>query len=132
MKYIVEVNAKWLVSIEAEGLGTAEHKVLDLDGIWGALAFDREMMKTDTFAGAVQGCEMISMDELAKLSCAYDDAYTLLAAANDKAMKANDEVARLKELLQAAEAERLDAQRELNDAKCNADKAHDKLGRERR
>ena len=67
MKYIVEVNAKWLVSIEAESVLNAEHKLLEYNGIWGSLAFDNKMMKTDTFLGAVQGCEMVSMNELIKM-----------------------------------------------------------------
>ena len=67
MKYPVEVNAKWLVSVEAESALEAEHKILDnIKNAWGALAYDQAATRTDTFLGAIQGCEMISLDELYK------------------------------------------------------------------
>ena len=60
MKFMVEVNAKYLVSVEADSALGAEHYILDtFRGTWGANAFDREALATDTFAGAVQlrpGC----------------------------------------------------------------------------
>lgn len=33
MKYIVEVNAKYLVSVEADSVLKAEHKLLDYNGV---------------------------------------------------------------------------------------------------
>ena len=67
MKYIVEVNAKYLVSVEAASCLDAEHQLLDYSGVWGALAYDQKMTKTDTFLGAVQGCEMVSMKEFRQI-----------------------------------------------------------------
>lgn len=102
MKYIVEVNAKYLVSIEADSAPRAEHAILDYDGIWDALAFDSEAMKTDCFRGACLGCETISMKELETLSENYRKAYAEKAAALDARQSANDEVRRLEALLEEA------------------------------
>lgn len=132
MKYIVEVNAKWLVSIEAESLSNAEHKLLDYSGVWGALAFDRAMMKTDTFAGAVQGCEMVSMDELAAMVSAVCAAKTMAVKAD---LDREDAEAKYKELeaeLAAAKQRLLDAQQAASDTKATYNRAVEKLGRERR
>lgn len=106
MKYIVEVNAKYLVSVEAESALSAEHAVLDLDGIWGALAFDREAMKTDTFAGAVQGCEMVSMKELETMSEEYRKVNAEKAKCIDEHATADEEVKRLEEMLELAKQNR--------------------------
>lgn len=105
MKYIVEVNAKWLVSIEAENAYQAEHKVLDLDGIWGALVFDKDMIKTDTFAGAVQFCEMTNLEMIVEYSRAYRLGWKQVADAKDNELSASLEVDRLKGLLNDAIAE---------------------------
>lgn len=102
MKYIVEVNAKWLVSIEAESLIQAEHKILELDGIWGALAFDKDMMKTETFMGAVQFCEMISMDELKDYVDQYEVAWHNFAQAKDDKNACESEVERIEAMLKTA------------------------------
>lgn len=72
MKFIVEVNRKYLVAVEAETLCGAEHVILDRYAdeintyhvISGAMAYDREGMKTDYFAAALESCETISLAEL--------------------------------------------------------------------
>lgn len=132
MKYIVEVNAKYLVSVEAESVLNAEHKLLEYNGVWGALAFDRDMMKTDTFAGAVQGCEMVSMNEIYEMA----DRFTATRQAREEAMKAyvdaDDEVDRLQKLLDEA----IQARREAEKAKTTAcfafNAAEERFGKERR
>ena len=107
MKYIVEVNAKYLVSIEAQSALNAEHKLLDYNGIWGALAFDNKMIKTDTFLGAVQGCEMVSMDELIKMINETMDAKRAAVEAEIAHQDAANKVAELRKALEEAkEAER--------------------------
>ena len=131
MKYIVEVNAKYLVSIEAESCLNAEHKLLEYDGIWGALAFDRDTMKTDTFAGAVQGCEMISMDELITIVNEAIAAKEIALKAAAEAKKATDKVAELEAMLKAAKEEALNANRNKSDALYKYDKAATKLGKQR-
>ena len=106
MKYIVEVNAKFLVSVEAETPLRAEHLVLEYDGIWGAMAFDQASMKTETFAGVVMNCETISMAELETVSKEYAEAYVEKAKAVDAHTAADDEVKRLEELLRLAKENR--------------------------
>ena len=107
MKYIVEVNAKWLVSVEADSALKAEHKLLDYNGIWGALAFDNKMIKTDTFLGAVQGCEMVSMSELIQMVNELMDAKRRAVEAEIAHQNAAAKVEELRAALEAAkEAER--------------------------
>ena len=112
MKYIVEVNAKYLVSMEATSCLDAEHQLLDYTGVWGALAFDQKMTKTDTFLGAVQGCEMVSMNEFARMVGDLMDA-KLEAVQASEMVKAVDE--RIEELKK--EAERIASQIRLSQQK---------------
>lgn len=112
MKYIVEVNAKYLVSVEATSCLDAEHQMLDYTGVWGALAFDQKMTKTDTFLGAVQGCEMVSMNEFARMVGDLMDA-KLEAVQASEMVKAVDE--RIEELKK--EAERIASQIRLSQQK---------------
>lgn len=102
MKFLVEVNAKYLVSVEAETALRAEHIVLEYDGIWGAMAFDQDMMKTETFAGVVMSCETKSMNEIEMLSDAYREANIRKAKAVDAQKAADDEVKRIEEMLKLA------------------------------
>ena len=107
MKYIVEVNAKYLVSVEADSALKAEHKLLDYNGIWGALAFDNKTIKTDTFLGAVQGCEMVSMAELIQMVNETMDAKRRAVETNLAHQEAMNKVEELRKALEAAkEAER--------------------------
>lgn len=130
MKYIVEVNAKWLVSVEAESAYQAEHKVLDLDGIWGALAFDKDMMKTETFMGVVQFCEMISMDELKDYVDQYDVAWHEFALAKDKHTVCESEVESLEAMLAKAKESLRKATEEMNNAEEHARNMTRHLGRQ--
>jgi len=131
MKYIVEVNAKWLVSIEAESVLQAEHKILEYNGIWGALGFDRDMMKTDTFAGAVQGCEMVSMDELITMVNETCDKKVLAikanAARNENAAMIEEMEKRLEELKKTQK----NLERAASDACYEYRMAEEKLGKQR-
>ena len=131
MKYIVEVNAKWLVSIEAESPLNAEHKLLDYNGVWGALAFDNKMIKTDTFLGAVQGCEMVSMAELITMINEAMDAKALAVKAHIAEEDAVNEINRLESLLAEAKKYELDVRREASDAQYEYERAMEKLGKQR-
>ena len=82
MKYMVEVNALYLVAVEAESALGAEHVVLDL-GFWGALAYDKKELKTETFYAAVQNCRTISFDELAEIAEEYELAQRKVQEAKD-------------------------------------------------
>ena len=131
MKYIVEVNAKWLVSVEAESALQAEHKVLDYNGIWGALAFDRDMMKTDTFAGAVQGCEMVSMTELITMVNDAMDKKALAVKANVVRDENTAAIEEMKKRLAELKATKLNLDRDYNEARYQYYQAEAKLGKQR-
>lgn len=94
MKYIVEVNAKYLASVEATSCLNAEHQLLNYNGVWGALAFDQKELKFDTFLGAVQGCDMISIKELEQLIVDVQNA-------KDAAIRAKEEQRRVQQKLEA-------------------------------
>lgn len=128
MKYIVEVNAKYLVSIEAETLLGAEHAVLEYDGIWGALAFDLDAMKTESFRGACVSCETISMKELEAMSEEYRKAWAENAACIDAHKAADDEVRRIEEMLKMAKENRAIALQNVYTAKKACAEANEKLG----
>ena len=131
MKYIVDVNAKWMVNVEAESALNAEHKILDLEGVWGANAYDRDGMMTDCFRDTVQFREFLSMEELANMT---------MAVAMPKA-----EMETLKKQYAAEEARVQDLEKALRDAKRGLadlrttmalkmdsyDKAVEKLGKQR-
>ena len=131
MKYIVDVNAKWMVNVEAESALNAEHKMLDLEGVWGANAYDRDGMMTDCFRDTVQFREFLSMEELANMT---------MAVAMPKA-----EIETLKKQYAAEEARVQEQEKALRDAKRGLadlrttmalkmdsyDKAVEKLGKQR-
>lgn len=131
MKYMVEVNAKYLVSIEAESALKAEHKALEYNHIWGALAFDQKMMKTDTFAGAVCFCETVSMNELIAMVNEACDANMIALKAAEAKKEADAKVAELEAMLEAAKKAALDAKRANADAQYKAERAIEKLGKQR-
>lgn len=68
MKFVVVVNQKYLVSVEANTHGGAEHKILDNVhyGVETCLAFKIEEMATETFRALAENCETISYDEMLK------------------------------------------------------------------
>lgn len=71
-KYIVIVNHKYLVSVEAGSHGGAEHRCLDLVyGIEYAQAFSRDDLRTEFFRDNAINCETVSLEWLAEQSKAY-------------------------------------------------------------
>ena len=103
MKYVVDINAKWMVNVEAESAVNAEHKMLDLEGVWGATAYDRDGMMTDCFRDTVQFREFLSMEELANMT---------MKVAMPKA-----EIVTLKKQYAAEEARVQEFEKALRDAK---------------
>ena len=93
---IAEVNNKsYIIKINAERLGGAERKILDLGycgkhtyGVTAAIAFDSKGMKTDTFIGLALSAETVS----------YEDFVCIVAARNDEIMKADAKEKRIEEL----------------------------------
>jgi inactivated superfamily I helicase len=104
MKYMVQVNRNMMISIEAETALRAEHKMLDYDGVAMAMAFDHDMMKTDTFRGALMSCDTVSLAELAELSGNYTKAWQAVGKAQDAMRIAQHEVERIEEELKLAKA----------------------------
>ena len=106
MKYIVVVNQKWIVSVEANSALGAEHYILNnFSGIDGAQAFTKKELNTDCFEWFLQNGEMISEDELREKSDTYEKAVEMFADARSKVVETGDRIAELKMLLEQAEAE---------------------------
>jgi len=66
-RFMVVVNHKYIVSVEAETNGGAEHRILDkIHNCQSALSFDIEANETGTemFRDLFNTCETISFDEL--------------------------------------------------------------------
>lgn len=114
MKYLVQVNRNMMISVEAETALRAEHMMLDLDGVAMAMAFDHDMMKTDTFRGALMSCNTVSLDELVQLSAGYTEAWKNVGQAKDKMTETRHEVERLQKLLDEAKHEAAEAVRDYN------------------
>lgn len=96
-KYIVIVNHKYLVSVEAASHGGAEHRCLDLHyGIEYAQAFSRDDLRTEFFRDNAIGCETISFAELVAKSEAYKD---LVDRENEARQTLKDNEARIAKLL---------------------------------
>lgn len=66
MKFMVVVNNKYMVTVEAKTHGGAEHKILDdfYYGIEQCQAFSMEELNTETFKYFAYHCETISANEL--------------------------------------------------------------------
>lgn len=131
MKYVVEVNAKWLVSIEAESALSAEHKLLEYNGIWGANAYDQKALKTDTFAGAVQFDEFVSMNELITLINDTADKKVLAIKASAAAKENQATIDEMEKRLEELKKQQLNLNRAASEAKYDFDKAEEKLGKAR-
>lgn len=101
-KYIVIVNQKYLVSVEAGSHGGAEHRCLDLVyGIETAQAFSRDDLRTEFFRDNAIKCETISFSELASKSEAYKATVEYENEA-DLAIRDNDaRIAKLRRELEA-------------------------------
>lgn len=119
MKYPVEVNDKWLVSVEAESAQAAGQKIIDYNhGVWRALAFDQKAIQTDTFLKAVQACEMISYSKLHLMAVDLMETGKDVEKAAADLMTATEKVQRFRELLARAEAEAAKAEQNLDEIKA--------------
>lgn len=75
-KFLVMVNCKYLVAVEAETHGGAEHRILDdiYYGIETCQAFSMADLSTEFFRDVAAGCETISLSEMAAKAEAYKQA----------------------------------------------------------
>lgn len=103
MKYYVQVNRHYLVTVDAESALSAEHRCLDLDGIQYSNAFSAEDRKTDTFRGALLDCNTVSFEELEKISEQYAGVLESVDGARKLVQDAQQSIERLKKQLTAAE-----------------------------
>ena len=73
MKFLVVVNQKYIVNVDAQTHGGAEHVLLDdlHYGIDTCQAFSADELKTDTFQYFMGKCETISMNELMRKAEKY-------------------------------------------------------------
>lgn len=95
-KYIVIVNWKYLVSVEANSHGGAEHRCLDLCyGIETAQAFSKADLKTEFFRDNAIQCETISFTELASKSAEYKNALDYVEECKKYMNEASAEIARM-------------------------------------
>ena len=104
MKFIVMVNQKYLVSVEANTNGGAEHKILDnvYYGIETCQAFSPEEMKTEFFRSCFEECETISYSELFDKAKEYKRLQDEKEAEKDKIAKYRKQIEDLQEALMIA------------------------------
>lgn len=102
MKFLVIVNQKYLVNVEANTHGGAEHIILDnvYHGIKTCQAFTIAETITDTFKAMVENCETISYGEMLEKSKLYQETLNNL----ERAKKiAKNEKEQINDLLQQIE-----------------------------
>ena len=100
MKYMVMVNQKYMVTVEANSLCGAEHVILDnIDGIEGAQAFDAKGMATQFFADMMQNCETVSYSELLEISARYTEACREMGKLKETLSDMESEITRLYNLI---------------------------------
>lgn len=101
MKYMVVVNQKFIVAVEANTNSGAEHMILDtLDGIEVAQAFTAEELNTDTFKWFLENGITISHRELHELSANYTNACKEWADMVDEETAVVHEIASLEKKLE--------------------------------
>lgn len=104
MKYFVVANQKWIVSVDANSAGAAEHAVLDVvDGIQYAQAFTGKELSTDTFQHFFENGTTVTIDELLNISAEYTEAVKKCKACAEQFAERKKEVDRLKAELEVAE-----------------------------
>lgn len=108
MKYLVMVNQKYLVTVEANTNGGAEHKILDnvYYGIETCQAFSPEEMKTEFFRSCFEHCETISYSELYDKAAAYKKISQEIAEEKTKKEEYQKQIENLKEAIKLAESNR--------------------------
>lgn len=131
--FMVMVNRKFMVKVQAESACAAEHKILDgiYVGIQTALAFDREDMKGDYFQNCLMDCETISYAELDTHAhiLAHIQKHAEEQRANICAI--DEEIARLCARIEELNAEKAAAEAQLDHLKAEAEDANAYMGASR-
>lgn len=86
MKFMVVVNQKYLVTVEAQTEGSAEHVILDdvYYGIETCQAFSINSLQTDTFTAFAKDCETVSLAELKEKAKKYQEKCKRIEKTKDK------------------------------------------------
>lgn len=128
--FMVMVNRKFMVKVQAESACAAEHKILDgiYVGIQTALAFDREDMKGDYFQNCLMDCETISYAELD--GYANNLAHIQKHAGEERAnlCAIDGEIARMRTRIEELEAEKAAAEANLDHLRAEAEDANAAIG----
>ena len=117
-KFMVMVNSKYMVTVEANSCYGAEHIILDnlYHGMRTALAFDEETMKTEHFVSCLMNCQTISFEELKSLSEECEEEAVKIGAAAANVIKAEAMLDAAKKALEEAEKALQDANEAHNRA----------------
>lgn len=120
MKYMVMVNGKYMTQVEVEGSAlSAEHYLLNdvRYGIESAQAFTDKEMKTDYFIGLMQHCQLITINEIIRMS-------EFAKKRTEHEIKSiKDLIARVDEQIEELNSQKKELERQLNKAKCSSGEA---------
>lgn len=103
--FMVVVNRKYIVKVEAETNGGAEHKILDnYNGTMYAQAFNHKELMTETFVHFFETCQTISLNELETIANNYDAAWKAVGEAMDALREQECAVKELERQLEIAKS----------------------------
>ena len=131
MTYMILVNGEYMVKIDHDGsLGGAEHYILDnFPGCEGALAFGEKEIATKWFVrDYLSNAEVISIEELARMSKAYEEACLTLSDAENKKAEKSREVREMKEALAKLEQEEYELEKAVIACRIERKNARQVLG----
>lgn len=105
MMYMVVVNRKYLVMVDASSAGGAEHRILDgvYFGIETAQAFTMAEMATDTFQYMAANCKTISLEEMKEKASCYKDHTAMITEAKAKIRDLEKQIERYRNEIAVAE-----------------------------
>lgn len=142
-KYIVVVNNKYIVTVEAESLCGAEHVILDRYAeeinryhvITGCQAFGKKEAKTDFFFEMVQSCETLSISALDAKICliirktqSYELACEQLARECNEIIQIEEQIRTLQKQLKTAIADRNAHTVSKNELLAEIEKDRERIG----
>lgn len=128
--FMVMVNRKYMVNVQAESACAAEHKILDgiYVGIQTALAFSRGDMKGDYFQNCLMDCETVSFAELDMRAHSLASIQKHAGKVRANICAIDGEIARLRARIEELEAEKAAAEANLDHLKAEAEDANAYIG----
>lgn len=108
MKFMVVVNNKYRINVDANTHGGAEHKILDdfYYGIEQCQAFSMDELTTETFKYFAEHCETISANELMEKCETYKKYLDEKFEEEQKVKEYSERILKLKKELQLLESNR--------------------------